>query len=319
MSSSQNKRRDWNAEEAKTQRKTSTAASSWFLVDPRGYPDGESSGTNDGHADVDDAGHPVWAASAVTSLGATFQVSVRAKEPPDVTRLVFKADVPADILESYTQPAWFSPPPRCAEVGVIPRHGRPPRDLVPQQGLLRDGPYQQPLLASRPDWPPGNYAAYASPRRAMATWWRRWNERPRRGTSTSSRRQATRSAVGRPASPPSSATPTVGARLRRQVLVAGPGPRAALLLLRYDSLLQEDDDGPVALEFTPLPNVTLDMAKNARSPRYPWWKTGASRPAAAACGTSRCACTATSRGRRRRGRRRRSATTAEAAPSRRGP
>lgn len=56
--------------------------------------------------------------------------------------------------------------------------------------------------------------------------------------------------------------PGPGACLRRQVLVPGPGPRPAVVLLR------EDDDGPVTLELTRLPNITLDTARNDPAPKY---------------------------------------------------
>jgi hypothetical protein len=51
--------------------------------------------------------------------------------------------------------------------------------------------------------------------------------------------------------------------------VAGPEPRAALLC-SCDSLVREDDDRTaLALELTPLPNITLETARNARPPKYP--------------------------------------------------
>uniref|UniRef100_A0A0E0NVW5 DUF1618 domain-containing protein n=1 Tax=Oryza rufipogon TaxID=4529 RepID=A0A0E0NVW5_ORYRU len=73
--------------QAKKARKTSADL---LLLDHIGYQD-----------ESQDDGGSTWTAPMVTSRGVRFQLSLRPKEPPDVSRMLFKAVVPADILTSY--------------------------------------------------------------------------------------------------------------------------------------------------------------------------------------------------------------------------
>nr|ABF96296.1 hypothetical protein LOC_Os03g26720 [Oryza sativa Japonica Group] len=76
-----------NKRQAKKARKTSADL---LLLDRLGYQD-----------ESEDVGSSTWTAPMATSRGVRFQLSLRPKETPGVSRLLFKAVVPADILTSY--------------------------------------------------------------------------------------------------------------------------------------------------------------------------------------------------------------------------
>uniref|UniRef100_A0A0D3FJ78 Uncharacterized protein n=1 Tax=Oryza barthii TaxID=65489 RepID=A0A0D3FJ78_9ORYZ len=68
--------------QAKKVRKTSADL---LLLDRLGYQD-----------ESEDVGSSTWTARMATSRGMRFQLSLRSKETPGVSRLLFKAVVPAD-------------------------------------------------------------------------------------------------------------------------------------------------------------------------------------------------------------------------------
>ncbi|TVU07912.1 hypothetical protein EJB05_41289, partial [Eragrostis curvula] len=310
-SSSQNKRQVRTAEEddevekkhAKKQRKTATS-DGWLLLDRCAYPD--RSETPDGdraHAADAAAGHTVCTASAVTSQGARFELSLRAQEPPGVTRLAFTADVPGDILSSYkppdTGPYHFFPfRPRSAEFNLRVVASDDTAVLVETLCLGSDyfvldrvdddDALSPPVLTRLPGTPPRVHGGMGIMRRGGG--------REGEGYVVAALHQAVSPEPSWHVSFFSSSSSATAWRRREARLPAEVGGwlcwqiaavlvcggrfwwvdlQRGLLSCSVDSLLQQqhDDDAeqqpPLVLQFTPLPNVSMEQAKGAGYSDYP--------------------------------------------------
>ncbi|CAL5048297.1 unnamed protein product [Urochloa decumbens] len=236
---------------ANTKLRRTMAPPHWLLLDRHGYS------TQPGE---DDAGSgSLWAASAITSRGVRFRLSLRAQEPPGVSRLLHSADVPAEILRQSAAatcfPGWarFRLTVRSSDGGTVL--------LETNCGGGTDYFVMGPIAA----------AAGAGSPAADTAWYVSFFS-----SSTGSwRRKAARL-------PPELA----GWHHQWEVLaVLACGGRfwwldlrRGLLSCSCDSLLRDEDGQqphppppppPVALEFTLLPHITMEQAREAGTSKYP--------------------------------------------------
>lgn len=264
--------------QAKKARKTSADL---LLLDRIGYPD-----------ESQDDGGSTWTAPMVTSCAVHFQLSLRPKEPPGVSRMLFKAVVPADILTSYdpnnTANPFIRPSARFVLI-VISSNDK----AILLQALCAGGidyfvmdhlDHSPPAMTCLPEMPP-------------CMWGLRNMGLMRRDGSCSyvvAGLERGRSEEGWHVFFLSTSTNI----WRRKLVCLAPDHelrdyhwevssiltyrgrfwwvdlRRGLLSCSCDSLLLEDDieattQQPLDLDFTLLPNVTMEEAKEARLSEYP--------------------------------------------------
>ncbi|CAL5048298.1 unnamed protein product [Urochloa decumbens] len=248
----------------------------------------------------DDDGDSTWTAPSVTSRGVRFQLSLRPEEPPAVSRLLFKAVIPSDILTSYSNlsnaaaDAYFLIRPSSTQFDLVVVSSDDKavllqascgggRDYFVMDHHL-DSHHSPPALSARlQEMPPCTRISIrlGLMRRAAADdsyvvagletgdkgWWH--------VSFLSTSANVWRRKPVRLAAP----------ELRdwhhldwdEVDLVACGGRfywldlRRGLLSCSCDSLLaaEDDDDEPLGLQFTLLPNVTMKQAREARICNYP--------------------------------------------------
>ncbi|KAL6639862.1 hypothetical protein ACP70R_022457 [Stipagrostis hirtigluma subsp. patula] len=287
MSYSENKRHDREDDgDEITKRQTKKARKTppdWLLLDRCGHPD--QSEPDGGGSEKDDDGSP-WTASEVMSNGARFQLSLHAQEPPGVTHLLYRATVPADVLTTFAprDSSHFFLRPTSAKFSLTVKSSNDKAILletgcagVTEYLVMDHIDHSPPVVTRLPEIPPcmithrgvglmrrggGGYVVAALKHEREARWSVFF--------LSSSSANAWRRVPARPA-------PELGDWFPWEIseVFAYGGRfwwvdlRRGLLSFSPDSLLQEEDDTPVELQFTRLPNVTMEEAKNPRASKDP--------------------------------------------------